>query len=89
MNHIQFIFVDWMNSFAADDPFPQAAKIAIDTLVDDWTKFAVANGRYDYWVPPQLWEAEKRKLPNLTYRLFENSRHWRHMMARSGARPRG
>jgi len=35
-----------------------------------------ANGRYDYWVPPKLWEAEKDKLPNLTYHLFEKSGHW-------------
>ena len=222
MKHIQFIFVDWKNSFAADDPFPQAAEITIDTLVDDldevrrqlghekiailggsypgflplaygkkypghashlicigtppyankktdkasaeyweqdasperkaahrrhfeelpdsllaklepserwvmqyirdraicwanpeydcywlWvgkrfsmdfeqqyysvlladydptpdfkaitTPVLIVNGRYDYWAPPQLWEAEKRKLPNLTYYLFENSGHW-------------
>jgi len=35
MKHFQFIFVDWKNSFAANDPFPQAAKITMDTLVDD------------------------------------------------------
>ena len=222
MKHFQFIFVDWKNSFAANDPFPQAAKITMDTLVDDldevrrqfghekiailgasypgflplaygkkypshashlisigtppyankktdqasaeyWERDAsserkaahrrhlealpdsllgtleplerwvmqyirdraicwanpdydcywlwlgkrfsldfehqyysvlladydptpdfraitapvlIVNGRYDYWTPPKLWEAEKGKLPNLTYHLFENSGHW-------------
>ena len=33
--HIRFIFVDWKNSFLADDPFPLATNITIDTLVDD------------------------------------------------------
>jgi proline iminopeptidase len=33
--HFQFIFVDWKNSFLADDPFPQAGKITMETLVDD------------------------------------------------------
>jgi pimeloyl-ACP methyl ester carboxylesterase len=36
----------------------------------------VANGRYDYEVAPQLWEAVKDKLPNLTYNLFEKSGHY-------------
>jgi len=33
--HFQFIFVDWKNSFTADDPFPLAVKITMETLVDD------------------------------------------------------
>ena len=36
----------------------------------------IANGRYDYWVPPKLWEAEKGILPNLTFHLFQKSGHW-------------
>jgi len=27
-------------------------------------------------VPPELWAAEKDKLPNLTYHLFMKSGHW-------------
>jgi proline iminopeptidase len=36
----------------------------------------IANGHFDYWVPPKLWEAERGKLPNLSYHLFEKSGHW-------------
>jgi pimeloyl-ACP methyl ester carboxylesterase len=37
---------------------------------------SILRHSYDYWTPPKLWEAEKGKLPNLTYHLFENSGHW-------------
>jgi len=35
-----------------------------------------ANGRYDHFVPPELWETEKDKLPDLAYHLFMESGHW-------------
>jgi proline iminopeptidase len=36
----------------------------------------LALGRYDYWAPPELWDAVKEKLPNLSYHLFQKSGHW-------------
>lgn len=50
------------------DPTPDFHKITAPVFL--------ANGRYDYWVPPKLWEAQIGKLPNLTYHLFEKSGHW-------------
>jgi proline iminopeptidase len=50
------------------DPRPDFKKITAPVFV--------ANGRYDYFVPPELWEAEKDKLPNLDYHLFMKSGHW-------------
>jgi proline iminopeptidase len=50
------------------DPRPDFKRITVPVFV--------ANGRYDYFVPPELWEAEKDKLPNLTYHLFVKSGHW-------------
>lgn len=38
----------------------------------------VAHGRYDFVVPPYLWEDELGKLPDATFRLFERSGHYPH-----------
>lgn len=50
------------------DPTPDFKKIKAPVFV--------ANGRYDYFVPPALWEAEKHKIRNLEYHLFMKSGHW-------------
>jgi len=36
----------------------------------------VAQGRYDFSVPPPVWEEARRRLPRGTYRVFEQSGHW-------------
>ncbi len=50
------------------DPTPSFGKITAPVFI--------ATGRYDYFVPPELWEAEKSKLPNLSYLFFMKSGHW-------------
>jgi proline iminopeptidase len=35
----------------------------------------LARGRYDFVCPPTLWDGERERFPDGTYRLFERSGH--------------
>jgi len=36
----------------------------------------IANGKYDFWAVPTLWESVENKFSNLSNNIFEKSSHW-------------
>jgi proline iminopeptidase len=71
--------------FAEAIPRPQLLMHVMGSLVPNWdvtvgssalrVPMFVAHGRYDYVVPHALWDGIPTKLPNATFRLFEQSGH--------------